>query len=84
MGFEGLTVYASSAETWDTFPPRLRLFPLGPRATVRVRPIILNENKSPYYDISTNLILKSAWLCTELRSYEALFKHWIVDECGCE
>ena len=44
-----LTVYASSADTCDTFPPRLRLFPLGPSATVNVLPIILNENKSPCY-----------------------------------
>ena len=44
-----LTVYASSAETSDNFPPRIKLLPLGPRAAVIRRPKRMNVKMSPCY-----------------------------------
>lgn len=43
------TVYASSALKTADFPPRTKLFPLGPSATVMRRPSKVKVNISPYW-----------------------------------
>jgi hypothetical protein len=42
-------VYASSAERFVDFPPKAKLFPFTPSATVQRRPNNTNVKTSPYY-----------------------------------